>query len=160
MYNNLAINYIISIEIASLYTCRHLLHYDCFILHDMQAVFALHFPQFKYIVVNGRIRGKIYVLLQTQVWLSYKKKKNHTSYKYCLRWPFRSSDENLTKILKNHPYTPKAFKLSFIKPQQSKTIWQLEKLENYYSPGRHRRESRSIFPWPAHSFTGNTQKKV
>ena len=26
-----------------------------------------------------------------------------------LRWPFRSWDENFTKIPKNHPYTPKTF---------------------------------------------------
>ena len=46
---------------------------------------------------------------------------------------------------KNHPYTPKAFSFSFIKPQQSKTIRQKEKLDNYYGPGRQRLESRSIF---------------
>ena len=33
------------------------------------------------------------------------------------RWPSRCRDKNFTKILKNHPNTPKAFKSSFIKPQ-------------------------------------------
>ena len=50
-----------------------------------------------------------------------------------------------TKILKNHPYTPKTFWFLFIKPQLSKAIRQQEKLEIYYGPGRHRRETRSIF---------------
>ena len=31
------------------------------------------------------------------------------NYSLCQRWPFRSSDDNFTKVLKNHPYTSKAF---------------------------------------------------
>ena len=38
-------------------------------------------------------------------------------FRFVKRWPFRSWDEKITKILKNHPYTPKVFCFSFIKPQ-------------------------------------------
>ena len=49
------------------------------------------------------------------------------------------------RILKNQPYTPKAFCFSSIKPQWPKAIRQQVELEIYYGPGRHRRETQSIF---------------
>ena len=36
-------------------------------------------------------------------------KNNLRGYVFLKRWPFRSWDENFTKILKNHPYTPETF---------------------------------------------------
>ena len=99
---------------------------------------------------------------QFQIWRKWKKviqtgrkhcgKRRNACYKG-FRWPFRSWDKNFTKTLKNHPYTAKAFWFSFIKPQYWKTFWQQEKLEIYQGPGRHRRETRSIFTWAARSFT-------
>ena len=54
-------------------------------------------------------------------------------------------ERKITKIQKYHPYTPKAFYFSFIKPQYSKAIQQQVKSEIYYGPGPHRRETQSIF---------------
>ena len=43
--------------------------------------------------------------------------KNSRAENVICRWPYRSWDENFTKILKYHPYTPKAFWFSVIEPR-------------------------------------------
>ena len=75
--------------------------YPCFFPQEtgMEVNMELNFFKENYIIIKGLI--VLRVAWSIQGW----------------KWPFRSWNEKSTKIQKYHPYTPKTFYFSFIKPQ-------------------------------------------